>query len=1674
VENYPAYIDDMPRAITQIGTDWWKTTWEAEEVIIDDADDHIIKVPSKIITDWPDPNSWKKREFIISWSRWIENDNVVYVRAVYCWNYTSPQVDNFWRSTYPYAYVPGRALWRWRSGTWENLKPLPAPAGAGADLEYLKPSVLDGNKGIYAVRGGGTNDFWMYDNTTDNWLSMASLPYPASVGADITTGWTWGISENQLRKFDVIYAITGGNSRSVFAFNTEENMWFQAGATPLPTNDKSSLVWAKDSLYFISGGQFYRGTVFFVPYPISFYFIYPQQLPAPPKTGPSRICYNGADFILAVFEGERELWRYSIENSVWSLEAKLPASVLAGGDVAAKSPSDNWAGVFAIQGGGDNGFWEYTPYHTPRTTLISPADGAVLSTRTPTFEWSEVSSPAGVFYDLEISYDDLLIMSVENLRTTSYTPRRPLFNGYYTWRVVTKTGWGDVWTETSEERRFVISSSIPAESTFVWTQSDWSGPSDVNFWDNAAGYCVGKQVDTSDNDNIKLSFREYQFGNNAASISSSPIRKMAAPVEWSSIRFTVRSSKVLDKIRVYISPVYGSPPSYTFGIQVDDGTGKPSGTYLSSENVTPTTAGWYVIDIPDVQLAAGGIYHIVVKPADISSEDNAIAIRRSSPRHGLVPSQQTAGVDSYDSEANTLLTRDDGYTWGVQNRQPIYVLDFADNTYDGNPYAVAGYHLPIDGQNYAGQVFKASVDMRITKAGFFIQKVGQAGSGPSLYFALVDVDNGAVLENTMFATFSEVPESYGWVEKTLPEPIWLTGGHTYRFYLWTQTGTNLYRFNAPHTDLNTSPYPELTFGGVESAATYSADNGNTWVVDNARDVVFRFEVIESIYRYSSGFLTSSVYDAEDVLDWGVIEWDNITPENTQLVVQVRADNQYPISTNWIEVENGQNLGVSARYIQYRVELTGDNVATPVFSGIRIHYGTTPPTDWTQGNWAGGATYPTLENGTWYNIYHKYFWGENIETKGAGETRLGDAENTAHLVISEVSVGTIGASYEFVELYNPTQENIFINSSNFKLRFVSSSNAVTTKQITWNRNVVPAKGFFLFASPGTVSDPDATFSAALTSTSGVIIDNDENSSNGTIDRVGWGNPLPSNAVEGTGIAATLSTGDSIERKAKLTSTAASMAPPVLQLENTWMGLSDTLGYGSGVSAAYAENVGTRYIYQLRGDGTDFYRYCVDTKTWENMAPTPAAIGAGGALVYAENNGIKYLFALRGGGSDNFYRYDVAANSWASMATFGTVGAGGSLVWTGGDNIYALRGGTAELWRYSISSNSWTQLASRYTFGAGAALTWGGGDILYAFKGGSATTFYRYKISTNSWTSPGNAAAAPATVSSGGSLAWTGGDFVYAVRGGGNADFWRYSMSGNSWENKAGLPENAGTNSGNRLVHKDNYLYYVRGVTTPAFWRYAIVTTSEGGEDQLKGNSYDTDNNSNDFIVHRGYYNPQNSLSGTERSYLSSGYLESSIYDAEQLVPWENITWDASTPAGTNIAVEVRTSENGAAWSDWETVTNGENLARSARYIQYRVWFSTDNVLVTPLLYEIRICFDPNGLGLLKNAIYGLRDLVDVFGHMEIQHGVKNSLMAKLQNSLQKLDSTIDVFGSKQASRLLNSTIRELEAFISQVEAQSGKHVIPGDAEILVERAQQIIARINNVLLQIGENSQKHIT
>ena len=173
----------------------------------------------------------------------------------------------------------------------------------------------------------------------------------------------------------------------------------------------------------------------------------------------------------------------------------------------------------------------------------------------------------------------------------------------------------------------------------------------------------------------------------------------------------------------------------------------------------------------------------------------------------------------------------------------------------------------------------------------------------------------------------------------------------------------------------------------------------------------------------------------------------------------------------------------------------------------------------------------------------------------------------------------------------------------------------------------------------------------------------------------------------------------------------------QLENTM----NPKGQGAGDAITWVPGsvlgTGNDWIYAIVGSashGTSFWRYNINTDTWESRSFNPGwtTTDDGCSLVWAGNN---YLYALRGewmesSPSYDFARYDLLDDSWANMAPIpaypwgggdGGVGDGGSLLWIGGgygDFIFALSGNQCvpepiydnRFYLYTISTNSWQRL------------------------------------------------------------------------------------------------------------------------------------------------------------------------------------------------------------------------------------------------------------------------------------------------------------------------------------------------------------------------------------------------
>ena len=97
------------------------------------------------------------------------------------------------------------------------------------------------------------------------------------------------------------------------------------------------------------------------------------------------------------------------------------------------------------------------------------------------------------------------------------------------------------------------------------------------------------------------------------------------------------------------------------------------------------------------------------------------------------------------------------------------------------------------------------------------------------------------------------------------------------------------------------------------------------------------------------------------------------------------------------------------------------------------------------------------------------------------------------------------------------------------------------------------------------------------------------------------------------------------------------------------------------------------------------------------------------------------------------------------------------------------------------------------------------------------------------------------------------------------------------------------------------------------------------------------------------------------YASSGAFTSRVFDAGQPVGWGNASWTAATPAGTAIAMAVRTGNTpvpDGTWTGLTSISNGGVIPGSSRYIQYQAVLSTSDPTASPILQDVTLGYGGN--------------------------------------------------------------------------------------------------------------------
>lgn len=136
---------------------------------------------------------------------------------------------------------------------------------------------------------------------------------------------------------------------------------------------------------------------------------------------------------------------------------------------------------------------------------------------------------------------------------------------------------------------------------------------------------------------------------------------------------------------------------------------------------------------------------------------------------------------------------------------------------------------------------------------------------------------------------------------------------------------------------------------------------------------------------------------------------------------------------------------------------------------------------------------------------------------------------------------------------------------------------------------------------------------------------------------------------------------------------------------------------------------------------------------------------------------------------------------------------------------------------------------------------------------------------------------------------------------------------------------------------------------------------------------------------------------------------------------------------------------------------------------------ENSATARVLYKDKIMTEVNlPQKLFEDAINTLGPhydtLIETVKDAEIERGIKNSLVSKLDNAKMKLEQGLRYIENKQniqGKNMLNSAANIVKAFIDEVNALRGKKISKEDADAFVSWAQKMILGIQNQAIKILE-------
>ncbi len=516
----------------------------------------------------------------------------------------------------------------------------------------------------------------------------------------------------------------------------------------------------------------------------------------------------------------------------------------------------------------------------------------------------------------------------------------------------------------SSDWSFALGRANQVQSIFYltnWNRGQWTESTKTEFDD---GIFNNTESTNDSGGEIKLTTLPPVpgdiYGNSFLVKSTGGIGAMQDNQRWTSLRFTAQATKTVNALRVYLQTENGTSPTYRYGLQANSGS-NPSGVWLGAANqgygdFQATTTGWQTINLnQNVNLTSGTVYHLVIKhQSGTVNNGRYVELRKSSPHNQRIPYNNVT-----DSNSNVLWTSNSGGSWTAQDAQPIYVLNYNDGTFEGDPYYQSNI-AKIANTNFHGEIFTlAGGNSTVSSIGFYTRKKPASGDPQDdLHVILYDVTTSTELANKVLVTIANITTTFTWHEINFDSPINLINGHQYRIYL-TNPGSPLGRPYQIYVMDNTNQASDngINYLGTNSSYIFSNNSGGAWTIRNYQDTVFRFgTLIGGVYQ-SSGTYESSQFGP--VSNFNLIKWTGIIPsasEDLQVQIKTAPDNagvpgawysnwcgplgKIGNDSNFFTNSNGQIINpniIGDNWIKYKLTLTGNGTNTPVLQSHTVNY-----------------------------------------------------------------------------------------------------------------------------------------------------------------------------------------------------------------------------------------------------------------------------------------------------------------------------------------------------------------------------------------------------------------------------------------------------------------------------------------------------------------------------------------------------------------------------------------------------------------------------------------------------------------------------------------------------------------------------------------------------------------